>query len=180
MEFVATVAKDLGIDFIDDSKTLDSSDLENSVKSTHKSIAEFNTVPGVIETRRGRRNSGTLAHLYILIDASAYLDPEFKLQLYKTFVEGKLLEWRDISGDNYKDMMLALDKHLPCEESERRGRYIALAATIKDKCKVASTWNHATKEQLKMRAKIESKITAVLETGFTPSFSALLGAINKM
>ena len=83
MGFVVAVAKDLGIDFIDDSRGL-----ENALESTHKGTVKFKVVPGVIETRRGR-NAGTFAHLHILIDAAAYLDPEFKLYLYKSLSNGE-------------------------------------------------------------------------------------------
>ena len=60
-------------------------------------------------TKRGK-GGGTWAHLYILLDAATFLDPDFKYQVYKTFVEGKLLQHRDESGDRYKPFNMAIDQ----------------------------------------------------------------------
>ncbi len=66
----------------------------------------------VIRTKRGK-GGGTWAHLYLLIDAAARLDAEFKYKVYETFVTNRLLEWRDESGDAFLEMNVALDRFLP-------------------------------------------------------------------
>ena len=66
----------------------------------------------LITTKRGK-GGGTWAHLYILLDAAARLDPQFKHKMYKTFVEGKLLQWRDDGGDEFINLNIAIDAYLP-------------------------------------------------------------------
>jgi hypothetical protein len=76
------------------------------VKEFMKRVGEEIGEPA-LRTARGK-SGGIKAHLYILLDAAAYLSADLKLEMYKKFVEGKLLEWRDRSGDNFIELNASL------------------------------------------------------------------------
>ncbi len=54
----------------------------------------------VIKTKRGK-GGGTWGHLYIMLDLATQLDANFKVLVFETFIKSKILEWRDLGGDNY-------------------------------------------------------------------------------
>ena len=78
LEYVKVVEDDLNF------KSVFSTDLSSRGTTLAKTIES-----PLITTKRGK-GGGTWAHLYILLDAAARLDPQFKHKMYKTFVEGKL------------------------------------------------------------------------------------------
>lgn len=136
----------------------------------------------VIRTKRGK-GGGTWAHLYLLIDAAARLDAEFKYKVYETFVTNRLLEWRDESGDAFLEMNVALDRFLPIETDDvsiRKQRYISLAVALKEKILgVGENWNNASYQQLKARTDIERNLITFLGNGFIRDFNHLLEVIRK-
>lgn len=135
----------------------------------------------VIKTKRGR-NGGTWAHLYILLDAAARLDPEFKYQVYEAFVTNKILEWRDKSGDEFNTLNYVLDTKIPEDsEDKRKVRYIRLATVIKTKIlgNVNNSWNNATFEQLELRTEMEKQLSRDLRMGYINSFNQLINVIGK-
>lgn len=92
LEYVRVVEQDLNV------KCVDSTPLE-----IRKSALVKNLTSPLITTKRGK-GGGTWAHLYILLDAAARLDPNFKHQMYKTFVEGRILQWREDGGDEFSNL----------------------------------------------------------------------------
>ena len=155
-------------------------DLTTNAAGTTISLAKQSEL---MQTRRGV-NGGTWAHLYILLEAATYLDPDFKVQVYRTFVEGKLLQHRDESGDAYKAMNIAMDIAFPEQnEKARVARYITLANTIADYLDVPKgkgRWNKASYEQLEKRTKIEESLTIILRNGFARDFQQILTSIPNI
>ena len=175
-EYIAEVEK----------KLLGKSITSNSVGNTELEISDYKgkivsvtkTSP-LFKTRRGRYG-GTWAHLYILIDAATYLDPAFKLAVYETFIEGKLLQRRDEGGENFKAVNIAIDAYLPDREGkDNKFLYINLANLIADKFglpeveKGKNRWNDATLHQTEARAKIEETLTIMLRTGLVKDWDHL-------
>ena len=152
-------------------------------------ITELESNPNLVETitktsrlfktRRGR-HGGTWAHLYVLIDAATYLDPDFKVQVYKTFIEGKLLQRRDEGGENFKAVNIAIDAYLPGrEDKDNKFLYINLSNLIADKFglpeveKGKNRWNDATLHQTEARSKIEETLTIMMRTGLVRDWNHL-------
>lgn len=138
----------------------------------------------IITTKRGKSIGGTWAHLYILIDAATKLDTDFRADVFEVFIEGKILQHRDESGDAYKAMNIALD--LAIEEVDRAtrvARYRTLANTIADAVGIPEgdkRWNQATYEQLEKRTKLESSVTMVLRNNLIKDFEHLLDTIPNL
>jgi hypothetical protein len=171
-EFVTALEIDLGI------KIPEYGNLPDSKKSGRgASIASE-----LIKSKRGK-NGGTWAHLYILLEAAARLDANLRLTMYKTFIAGKLLEWRDSSGDEFLNLNDAIDAYLPEREGKESntGIYINCAKLIKEKVSPdGDSWNTASHAQLKLRTEIEKKLVGFLELGFIRNYEHLKEIIIKI
>ena len=147
----------------------------------------------LFKTKRGK-GGGTWAHLYILLDAATFLDPDFKFQVYKTFVEGKLLQHRDESGDRYKPFNMAIDQ-LPDRVgkdnkwfyinaanllAERIGLPAVSEMPVDDKGKPLNRWNAATAHQLSERADAEKMLTGMVQFGVVRDWEHLKELIGKV
>ena len=147
----------------------------------------------LFKTKRGK-GGGTWAHLYILLDAATFLDPDFKFQVYKTFVEGKLLQHRDESGDRYKPFNMAIDqlpdrvgkdnqwlyKHAANLLAERIGLPAVSEMPVDDKGKPLNRWNSATAHQLSERADAEKMLTGMVQFGVVRGWEHLKELIGKV
>jgi hypothetical protein len=62
----------------------------------------------VIFSKRGKYG-GTWAELYILLKIASMLDKDLEVEIYRVFIEQKILFWRDLGGDNFKDFNKLVD-----------------------------------------------------------------------
>jgi len=126
-----------------------------------------------IRTKSGR-GGGIWAHLYILMDAAAYLSPSFKYEVYEKFITEQILEWRDRSGNNFIEMNAAIAGK--GEElfggPPQSGHYIQIADIIRNRCRVVG-WNLASRDQLRERARIEQSLAQVLKLGLVKDWNQL-------
>ena len=170
LEYVKVVEDDLNF------KSVASTDLSSKGTTLAKTIES-----PLITTKRGK-GGGTWAHLYILLDAAARLDPQFKHKMYKTFVEGKLLQWRDDGGDEFINLNIAIDAYLP----ERDGMdnvnvFIYVAKQLKAKIlSPYDTWNTASLPQLEKRARLEKDLCNYLRLGMIRNYDHLKEVIAKI
>ena len=183
-EYVAVVEKEL-FGF----KSVESTDYKNS-SGLVGTITKTSTL---FRTKRGK-GGGTWAHLYILLDAATFLDPDFKFQVYKTFVEGKILQYRDESGDRYKPFNMAIDQlpdrvgkdnkwlyvHAANLLAERIGLPAVSEMPVDDKGKPMNRWNAATAHQLSARADAEKMLTNYIQMGFVRNWEHLKELIGKV
>jgi hypothetical protein len=155
-----------------------------SVESTHLKNGTVSTIQShLIQTKRGRYGGGTWAHLYILLDAASHMDADFKVRMYDILVEGKLLEWRDDSGDSFKALNVVLDLTVVKETGNRPETWVyqTVAKAIKDNVKpTGGDWNTATYDELKRRTTIENQLMTILKLGFIKSFEQLLQTIKDI
>ena len=170
LEYVKVVEHDLNF------KSVASTDLSTKGTTLAKTIDS-----PLIVAKRGK-GGGTWAHLYILLDAAARLDPQFKHKMYKTFVEGKLLQWRDDGGDEFINLNIAIDAYLP----ERDGMdnvnvFIYVAKQLKAKIlSPYDTWNTASLPQLEKRARLEKDLCNYLRLGMIRNYDHLKEVIAKI
>ena len=183
-EFVRVVEYDLGIENTDDSKSVDSTELEFIENPKNKNGQVPTVKSPLIKTKRGRYG-GTWAHLYILLDAAMHLDAKLRLEMIKLFIESKLLEWRDHSGNEFIALNLALDAYIPgrdkVEGDNRKWLYINVAKKIKEKIlQEGEDWNNATPEQLELRTKYERELISFLRMELVRDEQHLFELINKL
>ena len=177
-EYVAAVEREL-LGKSDTSKYLNSSELEVIENKGKSTVSRLTASSPLFKTRKGRYG-GTWAHLYILIDAATWLDADFKVQVYKTFIEGKMLQRRDEGGENFKAVNIAIDAYLPDREGkDNKFLFIHLANLIADKFSLPAVekgknrWNDATLHQTEARSKIEDTLTIMLRTGLVRNWEHL-------
>jgi hypothetical protein len=135
----------------------------------------------LIVSKRGK-GGGTWAHLYILLDAAARLDPEFKHMMYKSFVEGRILQWRDDSGDQFIALNAAIDAYLPeRKDKDNTGIFIQCAKKLKEKINPdGDNWNTASFNQLELRASIEKDLVRLLSLGVVKNYDHLKELIARI
>jgi hypothetical protein len=71
-------------------------------------FAKLIKLSNVIQTKKGR-SGGTWAELFIMIDLANYLSPELKYKMYEVFINQKILFWRDVGGDSFKEFNKIID-----------------------------------------------------------------------
>lgn len=154
----------------------------NSTSEFIAAVSEDIGCPAVRATKG--KGGGTSAHLYILLDAAAHLSPKLKLEMYKIFVEGKLLQWRDRSGDEYIELNLQLSfsAEIALGKPSHKGHYIQLAKIIKSRIlpENHSGWNYADPSQLHERARIEQALSFCLKNGFVKDWDHLKELAGKV
>lgn len=137
-------------------------------------------------TKRGK-GGGTWAHLFILIEAAAYLDPSFRVEVYKAFIEGQH-SW-DINHNDfrYKPFNMAIDQlpdrvgkdnkwlyvHAANLLAERIGLPAVSEMPVDDKGKPMNRWNAATAHQLSARADAEKMLTGMVQFGLVRDWEHL-------
>jgi hypothetical protein len=167
LELVQAVERKLGI-----FKCVESTDLKNSSGLLTESIKS-----DLIRTKRGRYGGGTWTHIYILLDAAARMDADFKVKMFDILIHGKLLEWRDDSGDSFKALNVALDMTAVRKTGETApvAAYIKLANVIRANVLGSDKlWNEATYDELKRRDVIERQLISILKLDLNRDFNHLL------
>jgi len=134
------------------------------------------------KTKMGK-GGGTWVHLYLLLDAAAWLDAGFRLSMYETFVKSQILQWRDESGDQYNNLTAHIDAYLPERELklDNKGIIINIAKMIRAKVNPENnSWNDATYSQLEYRATIEKRLCDYLQMGMIRNWEHLKEVIAKL
>lgn len=144
-------------------------------------ISEITKNNPFIRTKRGT-GGGTWVHLYLLLDAAAWLDADFKLELYDTFINNKILQWREDGGDEFINLNIAIDAYLPERgDKDNTGIFIQVAKQLKAKIlSPDDTWNTASFPQLEKRAKLEKDLCNYLRLGMIRNYEHLKEVISKI
>lgn len=132
------------------------------------SIQQNKTVDELIYANK---KNGTWVHPYIFLDIALWAYPKLKVKVYE-WIHDSLLQYRNKSGDSFKEMNIALDAAFNI--GGRYWIYAQVANKIADYCKVGfedDRWNTATQEQLQLRDAIQNAVITVCESGFVPADS---------
>jgi len=122
-------------------------------------IAKKEEISEVVKVAKGRYG-GTWVHPLILIDIAMWLSMDFKYQAM-IWLQDRLLEYRDISGDDYKKLSSVICTKI---NPSRAGIVIPdIARKIKDRVGV-SDWNSATEFDLQRRTQIQRDIILLCKT----------------
>jgi hypothetical protein len=101
------------------------------------------------------RNGHTWIHPLLFIDMALDISPKLKIQVYE-WIFDKLIQFRNDSGDSYKEMCGALFTRISNKQSFSF-KIKDIANTIRESLKV-KTWETATKDQLETRDNIHRSI----------------------
>lgn len=132
---------------------------------------------------KGKGNTKTtMAHISVLIYAAEYLSSTFHAEIIKTFVQDRILEYRDESGDEYSVLNHFIDLYLPGREGKsNKGIYVNVAKAIKVKVNPdGDSWNTATAKQLRKRYEVEKTLTDVLRLNIIRDWEDLKAVIERV
>jgi len=147
----------------------------------------INKFPHLIQSKKGRYG-GTYMHLYLLLEVATRLDSDLKVEIYKTFVEGKILEHRDNGGEAFKRLNKAIDT-LPDRQPHlkpkgNKGVYINISKMIREKLSIIDTKGYNEEEHneivQKKRDEYIKKLISFIEMGFIISYPQLKETIKRL
>jgi len=145
----------------------------------NKNIKQFS----VIKSQRGGKpeNRGVWANLQIMLDLAIYLSPTLRLEMIDIFINSKILEWRDLGGDEYTELN-KLVKMLPNSKGQKDRIDISLA--MRKKLSILDTRGYNDKDH---NAFIQEKRTEYLkdlkkfiQLGFIKNVDELINALRKL
>ena len=145
-------------------------------------VCERKTGKPCIEVTGRGKNGRTWASIHMMIYAAEYLSTEFHFEVIDAFINNKILEWRDVSGDEFKALNIAIDNYLPNrEEKSNKGIYINVARMLLKKVNPdLSSWNDASADELRDRASIENKLVTTLQLGLIKDWEHMKEIIEKI
>lgn len=147
-----------------------------------KYIKEFS----VIKSQRGGKveNRGIWANLQIMLDLAIYLSPTLRLEMIDIFIESKILEWRDLGGDSYKELNLIIDTLPDRKDKSNQGIYIQIAKQFREKLEILDTTGYNEKEHnsfiQETRAKWLDRLISMIDTELITSYKQLVEILDKL
>jgi hypothetical protein len=137
----------------------------------------------VIYSKRGKYG-GTWADLRVMLDLATYLDPVLKLEMYEIFITHKLLQWRDIGGDNFKEFNKVIDTLPDRVGLNNRSKYIEMSKVFRKKLDILDTKGYNEKEHNALiqqkRAEWLDKLTFSINLGFVQNYEQLKSTVEKL
>jgi hypothetical protein len=129
--------------------------------------------------------SRTMAHISVAIYVAEQMSPVFHAHVIKTFLEGKLLEFREMGGTEFKNLNAAIDLYLPGRQgADNMGIYIQAAKLIRAKLlgadATAGGWAVATAAQTLSRYEAERALVQMLSLGLVKDWEHLKDLIAKV
>ena len=156
-------------------------------KATQDFIAECMSAQNiqyedVVRTAGRGKSARTEANLHFMIYAAQYLSVKFHYQVIDTFINNKILQWRDDSGDQFIALNVAIDAYLPDRQGkDNKGVFIQVAMRLKAKLLTDGVeWNNASHQQLEERAKLEKSLVQFLQLGMVRDYEHLKELIDKV
>lgn len=135
----------------------------NSTKEFIKEILDRENLSLAYESKKGK-GGGTWVHPLILIDIAMWLSPDFKYEAMK-WLEDRLIQNRDLSGDSYKKLASYLKNRTDIIPIAKLGIVMPkIARYIKDQLQV-DDWNKADEKTLKQRDMIHNNFIMLLDAG---------------
>lgn len=150
----------------------------NSTKEFIKEILDRENISLAFESKKGK-GGGTWVHPLILIDIAMWLSPEFKYDAMK-WLEDRLIQNRDLSGDSYKKLAGYLKSRTDIIPIAKLGIVMPkIARYIKEQLKV-DDWNKATEIELQQRDAIHNNFMMLLDAGVETNKALLIATQNAL
>ncbi len=183
-EFIIEVERKYGTFFQTADSTVCLSDYKNS--SGQLDFAELIKKFSVIKSQRGGKpeNRGYWANLHIMIDLAIYLSPILRLEMIDIFINHKLLEWRDLGGDNFNEFNKVVDMLSDLNGNSKIDVYKYVSIELRKKQNILDTRGYNEKDHdskiQETRAKWLEYLTFSVRVGFVQSFYELVEVIKKL
>lgn len=128
-------------------------------------------------TKRGRSNGGTYGHLLLAMKLATWLDKEFEVEVYKTFIEHKIMDTRKLGCDSFKELNSLIFRHIDCGSFSKKEVVIEVAKMVNAKVKgrFEKGWDEkAILEQQEERAETIKELTMLIKKGYVKTYNDLI------
>lgn len=156
---------------------LENKTISNSPEMGCLEISDIKDVNHVLKTKKGKYG-GTWADLNIMIRIAIDLDPDFADEVITTFVEGKLLDFRDFAGDDFKVLSTSLELFQPTT-FQRIQMAKALNYIVFNK-HYANIRNDANENQLQELTELQKKLAFAIDMGYIRTFDELINEMRRI
>lgn len=147
---------------------------------------EWNLPESHFITKEGRgKNTRTYVHVSVALLAAESMSPRFHAHVHRVFIEGKLLEFRERGGTEFRNLNAAIDMYLPDRAGkDNKGVFINIAKLIRERIlgngAVTDDWNKATVAQTHLRYEWENKMCDMLRLGVVRDYEHAKQLISKL
>lgn len=120
-------------------------------------------------------NAGTWVHPLLFVKLAMWINPKFEVKVIK-FIYDQLIEFRDVSGDLYKDLTRAVTKFNNVNYSQlAKGlNYIVFGRHEKG---IRQT---ATSKELKQMNNLQNKLAFAVDMNYIKTFEQLIEEMRKI
>jgi hypothetical protein len=183
-EFILEVERKYGSKFQTAESAVCLSDHKNSSGKIDfsKLLKQFS----VIKSQRGGKpeNRGYWANLYILLKAGAFLSTKLELEIYEVFINQKILFWRDLGGENFKEFNSLIDTLPDRKGKSNRNLYIEISLEIRRKLEILKSKGYNEKEHNALiqesRANWLNVLSLGIGTGMIKTYKDLITILEKL
>lgn len=130
------------------------------------------------------RHARTMGHFSLAVYVAEQMSPEFHAKVIKTFIEGKLLEFREQGGTEFKNLNAAIDLYLPDRiGKDNKGCYINAAKILRKRLlgvEEGVSWDSATVAQTQTRFDLETLVVRAMAGGLVKDWEQLKTVLEKL
>lgn len=147
-------------------------------ESKERNLGLKNIPNSVMVSARGN-NGGTWMHPLLFIKFAMWLNPRFELQVLK-FVQDKMLEYRNLACESYKELSTNVAKLVPKDLMEPAMRRVARGVNYV----VFNTHNpgernlHATDDEQMKLFNFQNSISFTIKTGLIKTYEQLINFLR--
>lgn len=142
-----------------------------------ESVSKRLSVPkeDLLYTKGKGKASRIIANIFLIVYAAEYLSSDFHVEVIDTFINSKILTWRDAGGDAFKELNSELASHAEgvLGKPAHNGHFITLAKVVNARVVNGGSWNEASAAQLQERERIETALITVLKLGLVKDWEHL-------
>ncbi|EJF06975.1 KilA-N domain-containing protein [Thiovulum sp. ES] len=165
-----------------------SDDLKIPTKDNGKKVLYGQAIKkfSVIKSQKGGKpeNRGYWANLHILLKGAIYLSAKLEYEVIDVFINQKILFWRDVGGDNFKEFNKIVDTLPDRKEKNNTGIYVSMSKRIRQKLSILSTKGYNEKEHDSLvqenRAEWLKTLGFAINVGWIKSFDELKNTFDKL
>jgi hypothetical protein len=138
----------------------------------------------LFSTGKGNKKR-TMAHIIIAIYLAEQYSTVFHYNVIKKFVEGQLLEFRELGGTEFKNLNACIDLYLPDRKGkDNKGVYIQCAIKLRNKLlgigAVAGDWDKSSVAQIHSRYEAEKNLCTFLRMDMIRDYEHLKEIIDRL
>jgi hypothetical protein len=140
----------------------------------------------VIKSQRGGKveNRGVWANLQIMLDLAIYLSPTLRLEMIDVFINQKILFWRDLGGENFKEFNSLIDTLPDRKGKNNRNLYIEISLEIRRKLEILKSKGYNEKEHNALiqesRANWLNVLSLGIGAGMIKTYEDLIKILEKL